>query len=77
MANKTELTDDMLDNLQEYYACDPEFCMRMANKYIEEQSEANLLEDYNNIFEDWYKSPVLTTEWLALLTNNYKQQTSV
>jgi len=52
MTKKTELTNDMLVNLQEYYACDPEFCMRMAENYLERQSESDLLEDYNNIFAD-------------------------
>lgn len=52
MANKTEMTDDMFTNLQEHYACDPEFCLRMAEEFLSTKDEAWLLEDYNEIFED-------------------------
>lgn len=52
MANKTKWTDDMLTNLQEYYACDPEFCLRMAEEYLNTKDNEWLLESYNEIFED-------------------------
>lgn len=52
MANKTEFTDDMYSNLQEYYACDPEFCMEAAANHMSNLSEADLIEFYNQVFED-------------------------
>jgi len=52
MANKTEFTDDMYSNLQEYYACDPEFCMDAAAEHMEKMEEKDLIDFYNEIFED-------------------------
>ena len=52
MTDKTELTDDMLTNLQEHYACDPEFCLRMAEEYLDTKDEEWLIECYNEIFEN-------------------------
>ena len=52
MANKTELTDDMLDSLQEHYACDAEFCMEAAEEHLDKLPEKELIEIYNRVFED-------------------------
>ena len=52
MANRTEFTDDMYTNLQEYYACDPEFCMDAAAEHMDKMDDKDLIEFYNQIFED-------------------------
>ncbi len=52
MADRTEFTDDMFENLQEYYACDPEFAMDAAAEYLDKQSQEDLIKRYNRIFED-------------------------
>lgn len=51
-AKRTEFTDDMFDRLKEYYACDPDFCLEAAERYINQSEEADLIEFYNEVFED-------------------------